>query len=78
MIIIINIATDTIGTAVTAADIIPFNAMASRKIAGSKLAIKMIKNADKVSNIFNDVIGDMCGIISGAGAAFIITQLSHT
>jgi len=71
-IVLINILFDVLGTAVTAAQEQPLNSMASRKIMGSKLAIKMIKNADKVSNVCNDVIGDICGIISGAGVAYII------
>ncbi|MEI6602180.1 MAG: Mg2+ and Co2+ transporter CorB [Clostridia bacterium] len=71
-IVSINIFFDILGTAVTAAQEEPLNAMASRKIMGSKLAVKMLKNADKVSNVMNDVIGDICGIVSGAGAAYII------
>lgn len=74
-IVLINILFDILGTAVTAAQEEPLNSMASRKIMGSKLAIKMIKNADKVSNVCNDVIGDICGIISGAGATYIIVFL---
>jgi len=71
-IVLTNIFFDVLGTAVTAAQEEPLNAMASRKISGSKLAVKMLKNADKVSNVMNDVIGDICGIVSGAGAAYII------
>ncbi|MCX7710367.1 MAG: Mg2+ and Co2+ transporter CorB [Clostridia bacterium] len=73
-IIVINIVFDIIGTAVTAADEAPFHAMASRKVYGAKQAIMMIRNADKVSNFCNDVIGDICGVISGTASAYIITQ----
>ena len=75
MIIIINIAFDTIGTAVTAADETPFHAMASRKLYGARQSIKLIRNADKVANLCNDVIGDICGIISGAAGAYIIFRI---
>ncbi len=73
--ILVNIIFDIIGTAVTAADEIPFHAMASRKIYAAKQAIKLIRNADKVSNVCNDVVGDICGIISGAAGAYIIVRI---
>ncbi len=75
IIILINIVFDIIGTAVTAAKETPFHAMASRKLSGAKQAIKLIRNADKVSNVCNDVIGDICGIISGAAGAYIIIRI---
>ena len=70
-IIIISILFDVIGTAATAADEAPFHSMASRKLFGAKQAILLIRNADKVSNFCNDVVGDVCGVISGTAAAFI-------
>jgi len=75
IIIFINIIFDIIGTAVTAAEEAPFHAMASRKMYGARQAIKLIRNADKVSNVCNDVVGDICGIISGAAGAYIIFRL---
>lgn len=75
LIILINIVFDIIGTAVTAADETPFHAMASRKLYGAKQSIRLIRNADKVSNVCNDVVGDICGIISGAAGAYIIFRI---
>ena len=75
LIILVNIIFDIIGTAVTAADETPFHAMASRKLYGAKQSIKLIRNADKVSNFCNDVVGDICGIISGAAGAYIIIRI---
>ena len=75
-IIIINILFDLIGTAATAADEAPFHSMASRKLYGAKQAIRLIRNADKVSNFCNDVVGDICGVISGTAAAFIVYKFS--
>ena len=75
LIILVNITFDIIGTAVTAADETPFHAMASRKLYGAKQSIKLIRNADKVSNVCNDVVGDICGIISGAAGAYIIFRI---
>ncbi|MCX8131979.1 MAG: Mg2+ and Co2+ transporter CorB [Clostridia bacterium] len=74
-IIIFNIIFDIIGTAVTAADEAPFHAMASRKLYGARQAIKLIRNADKVSNFCNDVIGDISGVISGTATTYIIIRL---
>lgn len=75
LIILVNLTFDIIGTAVTAADETPFHAMASRKLYGAKQSIKLIRNADKVSNVCNDVVGDICGIISGAAGAYIIFRI---
>jgi hypothetical protein len=78
LIISISIIFDIIGTAVTAAEEAPFHSMASRKLYGAKQAIKLIRNADKVSNFCNDVVGDICGIISGAAGAYIIIRIIGT
>ena len=75
IIVLINIIFDIVGTAVTAAEETPFHAMASRKLFGARQAIKLIRNADKVSNVCNDVVGDICGIISGAAGAYIIFRI---
>jgi len=50
--------------------------MAARRVFGAKRAIQLIKNADKVSNFCNDVVGDIASIISGATVASIIAQIS--
>lgn len=75
LIIIIGIVFDIIGVAVTAADETPFHAMASKKIPGAKISIKMIKNADKASSFCNDVVGDVCGIISGSVGTIILAKV---
>ena len=74
VIILINIVTDMIGTAVAACDIEPFLSMSARKVKGGKMAVRFVKNAEKVSNICCDVIGDICGIISGAASAAILAK----
>lgn len=72
--ILIGIIFDIIGVAVTMADEEPLHAMNSKKIKAAKKAVSFKKNADKVSSFCNDVIGDICGVISGsAGIAVAIT-----
>ena len=75
IIILISIIFDIIGTAVTAADETPFHAMASRRLFGAKQAMRLIRNADKVSNFCNDIVGDICGVVSGAASTYIIVTI---
>lgn len=66
VVILTGIIFDIIGTAVTAATESPFHAMAADKVKGSKQAIYLIRSADRVANICNDVVGDIAGTLSGA------------
>ena len=76
--IFLGIFFDIIGVSVTTADEAVFHSMSSRKVKGANIAVKFKKNADKVSSFCCDVIGDVCGIISGAAgttiAAILVTQ----
>ncbi len=74
--IILGILFDIIGVAVTAADIAPFNSMNSRKIKGADVAVKFKQNAAQVSSFCNDVVGDVCGVISGGAGSIIALNLS--
>ena len=74
VIILIGIIFDIIGVAVTSADEKPFHSMAARKVPGSQEAIKLLRNAERVSSICNDVVGDICGVVSGSAAASIAAQ----
>ena len=71
----IAVISDMIGVAVTACNIQPFRAMASKKVRGAKEAIKLLAKADRVSSMCCDVIGDICGILSGAAGATIILKI---
>ena len=75
VIIMVGIIFDIIGVAVTSADEKPFHSMAARKVAGAQDAIKLLRNAERVSSICNDVVGDICGIVSGATGAVIVVRL---
>lgn len=72
----VAIITDMIGVAVTACSKEPFVAMASKKVRGAKECLMLIKNADKVSSLCADVIGDVCGILSGAAGASIVAMFA--
>jgi len=76
VIIIIGIFFDIIGIAVTSSNEAPFHAMAADKIPGGKEAVKLVRNADIVSNFCNDVVGDICGIVSGAAGAAIVIKIT--
>ena len=73
----LGILFDIIGVAVTAADAKPFHAMAAHKEKGAKQSLALLRNADRVSSVCNDVVGDICGIVSGATGAVIVTQLQR-
>lgn len=74
----IGILFDMVGVAVTASEESPFHSMAARKVRGAKVAVKFKKNADKVSSFCNDVIGDICGIISGSTGAILAITISSS
>ena len=76
-VIFLGVIFDIIGVSITSVDISPFNSMSSKKIKSGQTAVKLIKNADKVSSFCNDVIGDICGIISGAAATIISVGLAN-
>ncbi len=76
--VLLGIVFDIFGVATTTASEKPFNAMSSKRVKGAKEALWLVKNAEKVSSICNDVIGDICGIMSGSTAAIIIASLPFT
>ena len=66
IIVLIGILFDIIGVAATAADEVPFHAMASDKVLGAKEAMWIVRNAASVATLCNDMIGDIAGTLSGA------------
>lgn len=73
--ILVGILFDIIGVSVTSSDEKVFHSMNSRKVHGANVAVKFKKNADKVSSFCCDVIGDICGVISGSSGIVIATTL---
>ena len=73
LVIGIGILFDMIGVAVLTCKESNLHAKAAKKMKGAKAAIALIKNSTKVSSVCNDVIGDICGIVSGSlGAALTL------
>jgi len=75
VIIFTGVVFDVIGIAVTAADETPFHSMASKKIRGARQSLILIRNAPRVSSFCNDVVGDICGVVSGVAGTSIVYRL---
>ncbi|MBQ8862440.1 MAG: Mg2+ and Co2+ transporter CorB [Clostridia bacterium] len=76
--VFLGIIFDIIGLAVATANEKPFNSMASQKIKAGKTGLALIRKADQVSSFCNDVIGDICGVVSGSAAATVALRLAQT
>ena len=76
-IILTGIFFDGIGNAVVSADETTFHSMAAQKVKGAKESVMLIRNAPMVANLFNDVIGDIAGIISGSTATAIVLAIEE-
>ena len=74
--IALGILFDMIGIASASATEKEFHSMAAHRVRGAKEAVWMTRNAEKVSSICNDVVGDICGIISGATGALIVANIT--
>ena len=76
LIIATGVVFDIIGVAAMAAKMPPLNARGAKKLPGAKQAINLARNSEQVASFCNDVVGDICGIISGSAAAAIIFSLA--
>ncbi len=75
MIVMVGIIFDLIGTAVLSCETKVLHSRASQKLKGAKEAIRLAKNASVVSSFCNDVVGDVCGIISGSLVTILVINL---
>ena len=62
-IVLLGILFDVVGVAVASAQERPFHSMAAKKVPGAAESIMLLRNANRVSSICNDVIGDICGVV---------------
>ena len=74
LIVLVGILFDIIGVAVISASEKPFHSMASKKVSGAMEALALLRNAEKASSFCNDVVGDICGVVSGSASAIIAVQ----
>ena len=75
LIIITGIISDMVGVAATVAREEPFNAKAAKKIPAAKTGLWLVRHGDKVASLMCDIIGDICGTVSGAIGAIIVIQI---
>lgn len=73
--IFLGILFDAIGLAVATADIAQFNSMAARRLRAGRMGVWLISNSAKVSSFCNDIVGDICGVVSGATGTAIAARL---
>ena len=75
IIMFIGVIFDTVGIAVAACDNVAFVSRAAKRDKSAKRAIILLKNAPQVTSFCNDVIGDICGIVSGSIGAVIAAKI---
>ena len=49
--------------------------MASKRLKGARQSINLLRNAPRVSSFCNDVVGDICSVVSGAAGTAIVYRL---
>jgi CBS domain containing-hemolysin-like protein len=76
--ILFGVLFDIVGTAVLTANESTFHAKSAKKIKGSKEGVQLIKNSPRIASICNDVIGDICGIISGSCGAILSIYIANS
>ena len=75
-IVLVGIVSDVIGLAVAKADPAPLNAMAAKRTPGARQALRLVRNAPRVATVFNDLVGDISGTVSGAAGAAIVFRVA--
>lgn len=75
-IIMVGVLFDMIGVAAAAAEESPFHAMAAKRLPGARHAIALVRRADRVSILANDIVGDIAASVSGAAGAAIVFRLA--
>lgn len=74
----LGVLADIVGTAAAAAEEAPFHAMATNQVAGSREALQLVRHADRVANVANDLFGDVLATIGGSVGAVIVVRLALT
>lgn len=74
--IFVSVVFDMIGIAVTSADENFFKHQQAAQTIGADVGLRLIENSEKVCSFCADVVGDICGILSGAGGACVIMSIA--
>lgn len=74
--IVLSTIFDMIGVAVTSAELERLKTYENSK--GFDTATKLVLNTEKVSSFCGDVVGDICGILSGAGGVSLVLSMNIT
>lgn len=75
LVILVGILFDIVGVAVAVADERPLHAMAAKRLPGSRQALRLTRNAARVNNFCNDMVGDIAGTLSGGLGAAVALSL---
>ena len=74
--IVLSTVFDMVGVAVTSTDMDKLNQFKDTK--GYETAMRLALNTEKVSSFCGDVVGDICGILSGAGGVSLVLSMHIT
>ncbi len=74
--IFISVIFDMVGVAITCASNEFFTSRIEKE-KGATIGLAMKKNSEKVCSFCNDVVGDICGILSGASGACVILSITE-
>mgnify|MGYP006280098849 FL=1 len=75
VIIFTGVLSDMVGVAATVAREEPFNAKASKKVFGAKYGLFLAQHGERVASLMCDIVGDICGTVSGAIGAVIVLRV---
>lgn len=71
----VGVVFDIIGVATTVCERGVFKSLAESGDGVAHLAFKLSSNSEKVSSFCCDIIGDICGVLSGSAGASLIVKL---
>ena len=72
---LVSVVFDGIGVSVTSCDKSEVKKLLQYDAKRAKIAMRLIDNAEKVNSVCADVIGDICGVLSGACGAVLAAGL---
>ena len=76
VLLFLNWGCDMLANAILTCKPDAFHAMASNKIKGAKRSVTFCRNATKLGSVFADIIGDICGIVSGAAGTALVVYIA--